>query len=453
MQIPTRPKPEPPADATKRRQWYGRRNGARTALLKGTKAADDSCRYLSIALPLLRRGFVVWNISKKSDKAGASGWNSLAYEASENLHRFIGGKYPNANACVISRRGVGNPIVLDIDADGVIERIQRETGHKLPATYTVCSRPRTAPFKRHYYFLQTEFSVSTFDVEMNGIFRDLTRTETKDGHEVHPNMLDVKGCGRGGFVVAAGSGRAPDAKCPEGDVYTCVNETDLVPIPEWLVTWLKNTRAAIEQVCREAQEKREMVNASRTPEEIRRLQDAGDESAFNISYENIWGFLTSRAKTFASSGIGAELREQCLIEQCRRECAGGVEYVAKHADRIHEIAYDPELVLGHSGAFKKMKPKMCSKTPTGGIVIKASPAKRQSVIVDTMNGFRDEISSAEGWEQLIKSCKRAGFVLSKNGAGYKAVSLALAKAGFEVHGVRWQRYPPLSNTPYTDEVR
>jgi hypothetical protein len=125
-----------------------------------------------------------------------------------------------------------------------------------------------------------------------------------------------------------------------------------------------------------------------------------------------------------------------------------------HPDRIHEIAYDPELVLGNSRLFKKMKPKMCSKTPTGGIVIKAPPAKRQSVIVDTMNGFRDEIGSAEGWKRLIESCKRAGHVLSKNGAGYKAVSLALAKAGFKVHGARWQAVPPLSLIPpYIDEVR
>ena len=110
-----------------------------------------------------------------------------------------------------------------------------------------------------------------------------------------------------------------------------------------------------------------------------------------------------------------------------------------HPDRIHEIAYDPELVLGNSRLFKKMKPKMWSKKPNGGIVIKAPPPKRQSVIVETMNGFRDEIGRAEGWEQLIKSCKRAGFVLSKNGAGYKAVSLALDKAGFKVHGARWRR--------------
>ena len=148
MQTLTRPTaPKPPADATKRAQWYGKKNGARIALLKGTKAADDSCHYLSIALPLYRKGFVVWNLSTKSDKSGASGWNSLAYEASENLHRFIAGKHPTANVCVISHRGVGNPIVLDIDADGVIERIKRETGNKLPFTYTVATRPRTAPFK------------------------------------------------------------------------------------------------------------------------------------------------------------------------------------------------------------------------------------------------------------------------------------------------------------------
>src|ERR1017187_10543086 len=133
MQILTRPKPEPPADPTKRALWYGRKNGARTDLLKGSKAADDSCHYLSVALPLYRKGFVVWYLSTKTEKSGAWAWNSLAYEASENLHRFIAGKYPDANACVISHRGVGNPIVLDIDADGVIEKIERETGYKLPA--------------------------------------------------------------------------------------------------------------------------------------------------------------------------------------------------------------------------------------------------------------------------------------------------------------------------------
>jgi hypothetical protein len=126
-----------------------------------------------------------------------------------------------------------------------------------------------------------------------------------------------------------------------------------------------------------------------------------------VSYENTWGFLTSRAKTFAASGIGPELREQCLIEQCRRACAGGVEYVAKHADSIHEIAYDPELVLGHSGAFRKMKQKW-SKKPNGGIVIKAPPPKRQSVIVETMNGFRDENWFSGRLEETYRSVQSCG---------------------------------------------
>ncbi len=251
-------------------------------------------------------------------------------------------------------------------------------------------------------------------------------------------MLDVKGCGGGGFVVAAGSLRAPDAKCPEGDTYTCVNETNLVPIPEWLVTWLKDTRAAIEQAGRDAQEKRDMVNATRTPEERKRLQDAGDESAFNVPYENIWGFLTSRAKTFAASGIGPELRERCLTEQLVRECAGSSRWSESHPESVHTIAYDPTLILGNSNAFKKVAKKWSVK-PAGGVVIKAPPASRQSVIVATMNGFKDEIGSAEGWKRLIEACKRASFGLSSDDAGCKAVQKARAATGFTVKGSLWRR--------------
>jgi hypothetical protein len=109
-----------------------------------------------------------------------------------------------------------------------------------------------------------------------------------------------------------------------------------------------------------------------------------------------------------------------------------------HPESVHKIAHDPTLVLGNSNAFKKVAKKWSVK-PTGGLVIAAPTPIRQSVIVDTMNGFPDEIGRAEGWKRLIEACKTAGFVLKKDGAGYKAVSLALAKAGFKVHGVRWRR--------------
>ena len=45
-------------------------------------------------------------------------------------------------------------------------------------------------------------------------------------------MYDIKGVGGGSLVVAAGSVR------DSGEVYTCIDGSPVVSIPEWLVDWL-----------------------------------------------------------------------------------------------------------------------------------------------------------------------------------------------------------------------
>jgi hypothetical protein len=115
--------------------------------------------------------------------------------------------YPDYNVGVVGRRGIGNDMFLDIDAEGVLEQIERETGQKMPPTFTVASRPQSAPWKRHYYFKQTAYSVKTFRTETN--VKDLS--VLKD--EKHPTRYDLKGVGGGGLVVGAGSVRA------DGEVY------------------------------------------------------------------------------------------------------------------------------------------------------------------------------------------------------------------------------------------
>ena len=109
--------------------------------------------------------------------------------------------YPTHNVGVVGRRGIGNDMFLDIDAEGVLEQIERETGRGMPPTFTVASRPQSAPWKRHYYFKQTAYSFNTFRTETN--VKDLT--VLKDGN-IH--TYDLKGVGGGGLVVGAGSVRA-----------------------------------------------------------------------------------------------------------------------------------------------------------------------------------------------------------------------------------------------------
>ena len=139
--------------------------------------------------------------------------------------------FPIHNVGVVGRRGVGNHCFLDIDADGVLEKIETETGRQIPPTYTLCSRPQTAPWKRHYYFRQTEYSVSKMRKEANR--KDTTKWVTSEnGFQMHPTMYDLKGVGGGGLVVAAGSLRK------DGEVYTVVDNAPVAEFPNWLVDWL-----------------------------------------------------------------------------------------------------------------------------------------------------------------------------------------------------------------------
>jgi hypothetical protein len=131
------------------------------------------------------KGFTVWPV-KPEEKTGEYGWNTHAYYADEIVHRCLANKFPNHNAAVISRRGIGNLMFLDIDSSGVLQRIEEETGQKISGiTYSVCSRPQSAPYKRHFYFRQTARSVSKCKTENN--VRDITTwTQDKNGNPIHP---------------------------------------------------------------------------------------------------------------------------------------------------------------------------------------------------------------------------------------------------------------------------
>jgi hypothetical protein len=107
---------------------------------------------------------------------------------------------------VVGKRGIGRHMFLDIDAEAVVERIEAETGRKMPQTYTVCSRPESAPYKRHFYFTQTPCSFKRFGSwnAKNVNVRDLTRLErSRSGMLMHPTLYDIKGVGSGSLVVGA----------------------------------------------------------------------------------------------------------------------------------------------------------------------------------------------------------------------------------------------------------
>ena len=269
--------------------------------------------YAAIATAALNRGFKVTPVHPMEKRGVLYNWNkNPTTTLSEVLQHAK--DFPNHNVGIVGRRGIGNHCFLDIDADGVVERVEQETGQKMPLTYIVSSRPESAPWKRHYYFKQTAYSASRLRKEANR--KDVTKTVISDnGTSMHPTMYDLKGVGGGGLVVAAGSVRK------DGEIYTVLNDVPVIDIPTWLVDWLIEDLSTYRSACAKERHERAMKVAA-LPEEVRTArQGIGDESAFDISESDIFEFLNWRAFQFAAMGTEGKLLEKVLRQQVEKFCA------------------------------------------------------------------------------------------------------------------------------------
>ncbi len=269
--------------------------------------------YLSIATAAIERGFKVTPVSPAEKRGVLPRWNR---HPSTNLSEIMqhAKDYPTHNVGVVGRRGIGNEMFLDVDAEGVLEQIEREAGHRMPSTYTVASRPQSAPWKRHYYFKQTAYSVQAFCTETN--VKDLTLL--KDGK--HPTRYDLKGVGGGGLVVAAGSVRA------DGEVYAVIHDAPVMPVPDWLVDWL----------CKDTHKYKSQLARARA-KEFTRIKEAQLEAATNgakvmkhvVSQDGVHDFLSSRAGSLARLGTRRSSIERMLGEQAEDFCVRRLQTVQR----------------------------------------------------------------------------------------------------------------------------
>jgi hypothetical protein len=118
--------------------------------------------FFAIAAPLIERGFRVTPVHPESKAPVLKNWPKHQITTLAELKTFVekNPKYVSHSVGVVGKRGPRRHCFIDIDADGVVERIEKDTGHKMPKTYTVSSRPQSAPYKRHFYFFQTAYSLS-----------------------------------------------------------------------------------------------------------------------------------------------------------------------------------------------------------------------------------------------------------------------------------------------------
>ncbi len=161
------------------------------------------------------------------------------------------------------------------------------------------------------------------------------------------------------------------------------------------------------------------------------IRHSGNQSTHDVAYVSIFSFLNSLAASLAKLGVGRELRENCLIDVCVRECHGDVEFVQEHAERIHDIAFNPALRLGRAVIKPKVKRVRLKSLPP-------SMFTRLLEVLDAcIKSFPDELSMYEGYRQLRCAAKENGIPESE--IKHVAVWRALKKAGFKVVGRQWQR--------------
>jgi hypothetical protein len=393
--------------------------------------------FRAIALPLIERGFRVTPLSPETKQGVMRNWQNFQFTTPEDIDKFS--KYfPHHNVGVVGKRGVGRHCFLDIDADGVLSRIESETGHKMPKTYTVCSRPVTKSFKRHLYFLQTEYSFRRLGAwaSKNLNVRDLTRLEPspRSGLMTHPTLYDVKGVGGGSLVVAAGSVRET------GELYACVDDSPIAPIPDWLVDWIvTDFRRYRTMKDRENAAKFKAKTEALRLENIerRKLRKQNAPDGFDIAEEDTYDFLRWRASDLSGLGITGAALHQNLVYQASRFCENGAAWAVSERGRatIDKIAREKRYVGDATWFYRQSE-----DSREGLHLTSTDEIPKRPVVRDAVSRFPDRIASFEALDRIRVSLEREGFDFDLRRD--KDVLFKVRKsAGFTVNGGYWERSP------------
>jgi len=392
--------------------------------------------FVAIATPLVERGFRVTPVHPETKSGVMRNWQNHQATTPDEVLKHAK-YYPHHNVGVVGKRGVGRHMFLDIDAENVLERIEMESGRKMPQTYTVCSRPDSKPYKRHLYFTQTPYSFKRFGSwnAKNINVRDLTRLErSRSGMLMHPTLYDIKGVGGGSLVVGAGSVR------DNGEVYACIDDSPVAELPNWLVDWLladfQKYRVGRDKELAEKQEAK-AIALRMSEAERRKLRQQNLPDGFDIAEEDIYDFLRWRASSYSGLGETGEKLAQSLTYQVTRFCAGGEAFAkSETGQRVIQKIVNEERNVGNATWFYRQ-----GAAKVGDIHhIPVPPPTKIGVIKEIVAGFPERISAASALELIEAGLEKEGFPFDRRRDKDK-LSGARKALGFMVEddGLQWKR--------------
>jgi hypothetical protein len=348
-------------------------------------------------------------------------------------------------------RGVGNNMF--VDDDGGLPADVRE---RLPRTYTVRTRPDST--HQHFYFSQTEYSVRKFGRNAKTInIRDFNQiVPSPSGGQMYKTLYDIKGIGGASLVVAAGSTK------PNGDVYTCVDDSPVAPIPDWLVDWILRQQRdyKIAQNRVRAEKLKAKQRASKIdPAERERLRAEGHPDGFDVFLIDRPAFVKSRASKFVRLGVLGEELVTLLISQVIRHVEGGAAYceTERGVASIRAAARNAEknertekARIKESGDFYHKKNDVSMGLTIYGEIPKPI---RRDVLKEIIHEFPDKLTIEDADDRLMSGMQLAGLPFDKR-QDKNALSDLRREENFEVGTTYWTRLKnPFSTSHITGAGR
>ena len=391
--------------------------------------------YLAVATEAHQRGFDTTPVKPGEKHPRLFKFNTHpATNLSQALqHSF---DYPHDDVGLVSRKGIGNVCWLDIDWSGTEEMIVRETGHNLPRTLTTSSRPITAPWRRHLCFRQTAYSVSQWKTEMTGI-RDFAVIENGKV----PNQFDMKGCGGGGFVVAAGCVRVTSGLV---ETYTITDDAPVAGVPNWLVDWvLRKWKQFLIDNQKDRAAKAAAIKATEleiakenVAVKVASFKNDPDKQLLSINCQAD-EFVPKEYGRYALRSLAGELASRGVI---REDVEKAVQNFAAH-----------QIEAGHE--FDTPKGQQAIKRILDGLRwgnvwitrksiqedVKSHYKSHKAILIEAANNLpweRGELSSDDVYLGLRRAAEQAGFTVDRNTpAGRMAISRACEAIGATAYKV------------------
>ena len=167
--------------------------------------------FLSRALPLIARGIPVIPLRPKTKIAIEANWPQLATTDVVKIEAWQQ-QYPDANCGAVALARADGKWFWETDSPEAVERMERETGHKLPDTLQV----QSSQGKGHNYFNQSPASLAMGNLAQGYLIGGDHSVRVSNQYVVAPKSVHPR----------------------TGLPYEVISDAPIIDAPDWLIEWL-----------------------------------------------------------------------------------------------------------------------------------------------------------------------------------------------------------------------